>query len=136
MFIDAHIAVVGEWLVTVNKSRDIEVRLVHTPGQVVHTVRTGNGDDDGNITCITPVPGHSELLITGHEHGGVHLWDIGDKGARARECKNVNAGVHVRQIVRLEEKVNAIAALSTRIMCLRDHYRKVTIVHFDDEKSS
>ena len=83
MFIVLRFTVVGDRLVTLNKSRDIEVRLVHT-GQVVHTIRTGVGYI---ITCITPVPGHPELLITGHENGAVHLWDI-EKGERAYECMN------------------------------------------------
>ena len=132
MFIDGCVTVVGDRLVTVNKSKDIEVRLVHT-GQVVHTIRTG--DDGSDITCITPVPGHSELIVTGHDNGDVHLWDIGDKGARACECMNVNAGVHVRQIVQLEKGVDEIVASSTRLMCSYDDNMKVAIVHFDDEKS-
>jgi len=130
MFIDLCATVVGNRLVTV-KSRRIEVRLVHT-GQVVHTIRAGD------IRCITPVPGHSEFIVTGHKNGAVHLWDIGDKGARACECMNVNAGGYVRQIVQLEKLVNNIVASSRRLMCSYDykmlHNEKVAIVHFDDEK--
>jgi hypothetical protein len=98
---------------------------------VVHTIR---GLDD-SIWCITPVPGHSELLVTGHESGDVHLWDIGDKGVRAYECMNVNAGVHVRRIMRLEKRVDEIVASSTRLMCSYDDYKTLAIIHFDDEKS-
>ena len=86
MFIGDFVTVVGDRLVTVNKSWDIEVRLVHT-GQVVHTIQTGD-DDSSWTTCITPVPGHSEWIVTGHWNGVVHLWDIGDKGAHACECRN------------------------------------------------
>src|SRR5271168_3540281 len=75
--------VVGDRLVTVNKSWDIEVRLVHT-SQVVHTIRTGD-DRSTYTTCITPVPGHSELIVTGHADSGVHLWNVGDKGT----CANI-----------------------------------------------
>jgi WD40 repeat protein len=81
MFIDECVTVVGDRLVTVNKSGDIEVRLVLT-GQVVQTIHSGD-----DIICITPVPGHPELLVTGHRDGAVHLWDI-EKGARACECRN------------------------------------------------
>ena len=86
MFIDECVTVVGDRLVTVNESWDIEVRLVHT-GQVVHTLRTG-GCDTNRVGFITRVPGHSELIVTGHKNGAVRLWDIGDKGARACECRN------------------------------------------------
>ena len=135
MFIALCVTVVGNRLVTVNASWDIEVRLVHT-GQVVHTIRTGH-DDSNKTMCITPVPGHSELIVTGHFNGAVHLWDIGDKGARACECMNVNAGVHVRQIVQFEKRmVDEIVTSSTRLMCLYDYNTKVAIVHFTDEKSS
>jgi hypothetical protein len=115
--------------VTVNKSKDIEVRLVQT-GQMVHTIRTG---DDGNnrIRCITLVPGHSEWIVTGHVNGAVHLWDIGEKGARASECVNATAGGHVRQIMQLKMSVNRIVASSAQFMCMYDD-TKVAIVHFDD----
>ncbi len=93
MFIDYCVTVVGDRLVTVNESMGIEVRLVNT-GRVVHTIRTG--DDDSNLTTrITPVPGHSELIVTGHSNGAVHLWDIRSKGTRACECVNANAGVGI-----------------------------------------
>jgi WD40 repeat protein len=84
MFIDGCVTVVGDRLVTANKSWDIEVRLVHTPGQVEHTICMGD-DERSKINGITPVPGHSELFVTGHDNGAVHLWDI-EKGARACEC--------------------------------------------------
>ena len=134
MFIDDIVTVVSDRLVTVNESKDIEVRLVHT-GQVLLTIRAGH--DYGNRTlCITLVPDHSELLVTGHSKGGVHLWDIGDKGARACDCMNVNAGVHVRQIVRLEKRVNEIVASSMRLMCSYGDYKTmVAILHFNNEKS-
>ena len=84
MFIVWHVTLVGDRLVTVSKSNDIEVRFVHT-GQMVHTIRTrGRGFIH---VCITPVPAHPELLVTCHENGAVHLWDI-EKGARACECRN------------------------------------------------
>jgi hypothetical protein len=93
MFIgDWNVTVIGDRLVTVyneeefkerKESHVIEVRLVHT-GQVLHTIHT----DDGVIICVTPVPGHSGLLVTGHRNGAVHLWDI-EKGARACACMNV-----------------------------------------------
>ena len=106
---------------------DIEVRLVHT-GQVVHTIRT----DGDYISCITPVPGHSELFVIGHGNGDVHLLDI-EKGACACECMNVNAGVHVRQIVQLEKWVTELAASSTRLLCTYEGYKKVAKVHFDEK---
>ena len=89
MFIDRYVTVVGNRLVTVKTSGDIEVRLVHT-GQVVHTIAHGNS----TILCITPVPGHSELIVADDNNGAVHLLDIGDKGTRACECMIVNAGAH------------------------------------------
>jgi WD40 repeat protein len=128
MLIDGLVTVVGDRLITVNKSKDIQVRLLHT-GQEVHTIRTGCN----MICCFTPVPGHSELIVTGHDNGDVRLWDI-DKGARAWECMNVNAGVHVRQIVQLEKCVHAIVASSTRLMCSYDYTQKAAIVHFGDKK--
>jgi WD40 repeat protein len=67
-----NVAVVGDRLVSVNKSSDIEVRLVYT-GQVVIRI----GDLYDRIACISSVPDHSELLVTGHSSGAVHLWDIG-----------------------------------------------------------
>ncbi|CAM5998920.1 unnamed protein product [Sphagnum balticum] len=133
MFIDRCVTVVGDRLVTFNKSGDIEVRPVHT-GQVVRTILAGDG---GNETmCSAPVPGHSELLVTGHKNGDVNMWDIGDKGERPCECMNVTAGGHVRQIVRLEKSVNKIVASSTRLMCSYDTQMKVALVHFDDGRSS
>ena len=48
----------------------------------------------------------------------------------------MNAGVHVRQIVQLEKRVEEIVASSTRLMCSYDDNEKVAIVHFDDENSS
>jgi WD40 repeat protein len=130
MFTDRCVTVVGDRLVTVNKSEDIEVRLVHT-GQVVHTIRKR----DDSIWCVTPVSGHFELLVTGHANGAVHLWDTGDKGERACESMNINAGVHVRRIMQLEKRVDEITASSTRLMCLYDDYKTVAIVHFDKETS-
>jgi hypothetical protein len=61
VFIGNCVTVVGDRLVTVyiNKSKDIEVRLVHT-GQVVHTF----GMAECNFICITSVPGNSDLLVT------------------------------------------------------------------------
>ena len=79
MFIAWCVTVVGDRLVTAN-SWYIAVRLVHT-GQVVHTIRTHHVGSN-QIKRITPVPGHSELFVTGHRNGAVHLWDI-EKGARA-----------------------------------------------------
>jgi WD40 repeat protein len=89
VFIDKNVTVVGDRLVTVNISGDIELRLVHT-GQMVHTIRTGNHDSTDPMhwtqtMCITSVPDHSELIVTGHKNGDVQLWDI-EKGGRAREC--------------------------------------------------
>jgi WD40 repeat protein len=137
LFIDQCFTVVGDRLVTVNKSGDIEVRLVHT-GQVVHTIRTGDGRSCINL--IMPVPDHSELLVTGHYNGAVHLWDIGNKGARACECMNVKAGVHVRRIVQFANSVDKIVASSTRLLCsyhdTLQYSMKVAIVYFDDERSS
>jgi hypothetical protein len=117
-----------------DESNDIGVRLVHTPEQVVRTIRTG--DSDSGFLCITPVPGHSELVVTGDENGNIHLWDIEDKGVRACECMNVTAGAHVRKIEQLENRVNHIVASSTRLMCSCDYNMKMAIVHFDSEKSS
>ncbi len=37
--------------------------------------------------------------------------------ARACECMNVNADVHVRQIAQLEKDLSAIVASSTQLMC-------------------
>ncbi len=132
MFIDWCVTVVGDRLVTA-KWKEIVVRLVHT-GQVVHTIHI---PIHNQTTCITPVPGHSELIVTGHLNGDVHLWDIG-KGARACECMNVNAGVHVRQIVQLakrkQQRVDFIVASSTRLMCSYDN-KTVEIVHLGDKKS-
>jgi hypothetical protein len=59
-----------------------------------------------HMYCMAPVPGRSDLIVTGYFN--FHLWDIW-KGSRACKCMNVNAGAHVRQIVRLEE-VNEIVA--------------------------
>ena len=87
MFTDACVTVVGDRLLTVNESIGIEVRLAHTPGQVVHTIRPYDNDSN-HINCITSVPGHSDLIVTGHHNGAVHLWDVGDKGTRACECMN------------------------------------------------
>ena len=111
------------------------MRLVHT-GQVVHTIRMSVGLKE--LMCMTLVPGHSELLVTAHRNGAVHLWDIVDKGALACECMNANAGVHVRQIGRLGIEIglnDKIVASSTRFMCSYDYNKKMAIVHFDDEKS-
>jgi hypothetical protein len=84
MFTDLCVTVVGNRLVAVNKSREIIVRHVHTPDQVVHTIRTVYDGDE--FTYITPIPSHAELIVTAHKYGAVHLWDIGKQGARAREC--------------------------------------------------
>jgi WD40 repeat protein len=136
MFIDWCVTTVGDRMVTVNKSKNIEVRFVHTPGQVVCTIRTGH-DDGSQINNIKSVPGHSELIVSGHEDGTVHLWNI-EKGSESRECINLNAGVHVRQILRLEGWVSEIVASSTRLMCLYgskdddDYINKVAILHFND----
>jgi hypothetical protein len=46
------------------------------------------------------------------------------------EC---HAGVHVRQIVRLETSVDEIVASSTRLMCKYDGGKKMAIVHIDDK---
>ena len=86
MFIADCVTDVGDRLVTVKKSGDIEVRLVHTPSQALHTIRTNDSASE-LFECMTPVPGHSKLLVTGHYDGAVHLWDI-KKGARACECRN------------------------------------------------
>jgi hypothetical protein len=55
IYIDRCATVVGDRLVTVNKSSDIEVPVVHI-GQVVHTIRT-----DGR--CMTLVPAPARILI-------------------------------------------------------------------------
>jgi WD40 repeat protein len=134
MFIDSCATVVDDRLVTVSKSNDIEVRLVST-GQMVIRI----GDLYDKMECITSVPDHSELLLTGHHNGAVHLWDI-EKGKLACECMNVNTGVHVRDIVRLK-KVHVIDASSTRLVVLNNNlhgynnYKTMdVVVHFDDEK--
>jgi len=131
MFIDWCFTVVSDRLVTVNNSKDIEVRLVYT-GQVVHTISASFS----HINCITPVPGHSELLVTGHDNGAIYLWDIG-KGARAYECMHANAGVHVRQTVHSVCRQNrnlSIVASSTRFMCSDVDSKTVVIANFGDEK--
>ena len=46
---------------------------------------------------------------------------------------DVNAGVHVRQIVQLENGVNEIVASSKRLMCLCNCNKTVAIVHFDEK---
>jgi WD40 repeat protein len=106
--IDKCVTVVGDRLVTINESNDIEVRFVHT-GQVVHTF----GMTDC-IWCITSVPGHSDLLVTCDDNGSVDLWD---KGAHACECMNVKTGVHVRQIMEVDTTNLSFVASSTRLMC-------------------
>jgi hypothetical protein len=131
MFIDDNVTVVGDRMVTINKSSDIEVRLVHT-GQVVHTFRTGDGVISlSTKKCIAPVPGHSELIVTGNKYGAVRLWNIGDKGTHACECVNLNAGGHVRQIVELEGRVDKIVTSSTRLMCSYGDNKKLAILHFE-----
>jgi WD40 repeat protein len=93
MFLDC-VAVVGERLVTVtSRSSRIEVCSVLT-GQVVHIIHTGYYyypqsyyGTSNRITCIAPVPGHSEWIVGGGDDGAVHLWDI-EKGAQACECMN------------------------------------------------
>ena len=79
-FIVNTIAVVGDRLVFVNKSDDVEVRDVHNAGQVVHTIHC-NSDRVSRIGELSPVPDHPDLLVTGGEDGGVHLWNI-KTGAR------------------------------------------------------
>jgi hypothetical protein len=71
MFIAWDVTVVGDRLVNVNKSWDIEVRLVHT-SQVMHTIHSGYKDSN-STPCITPVPGHSDWIAIGHDNGAVHL---------------------------------------------------------------
>jgi hypothetical protein len=73
-------------------------------------------------------------MDNGHNGGAVHLWDIGDKGARAYKWMNVTAGVHVRKMMELEERVYKIVASPTRLMCLYGNGTAVAIVHFDDKK--
>ena len=45
----------------------------------------------------------------------------------------MNAGVHMRQIVKLEKMVNKIVTSSTRLMCGYDNDRKVAIAQFNDQ---
>jgi WD40 repeat protein len=91
LFLRSCISVVGDRLAIVNESSDIEVRLVHT-GQVVHTISTGDVCSVTGTVCITPVPGHSELIVTSHLNGDVHLWDI-EKG----ELMNMNPWMNGRR---------------------------------------
>jgi hypothetical protein len=93
MFVDQYATVVGDRLVTVKKSKDIEVRLVHMPDRVMHTISIQFGDGNKLTAYITPVPGQPELIVTGHDNGDVHLWDIG-KGASA--CKFMNESRRAR----------------------------------------
>jgi WD40 repeat protein len=76
------VTLVGDRLMFYTKSKGIEVRLVHT-GQVVHRICL----HENNICYITPVSDHSDLIVTGHYNGDVHLWDIG-AGTSACECMN------------------------------------------------
>ncbi len=75
MFIANNVAVVGDRLAFVNKSSNVEVRHVHNAGQVVHTIQC-NYDIVSEITQMSPVPDHPDLLVTGGVDGDVHLWDI------------------------------------------------------------
>ncbi len=82
MFIARNVAVVGDRLVFVNESTNIEVRDVHNAGQVVHTIHC-DSDIVSSITQMSPVPDHHNLLVTGGADGDVHLW-------------NIEAGVHIK----------------------------------------
>ena len=87
MFIGECVTVVGDRLVTVNKSWDIEVRLVHTPSQVLHTIRTGDDQQSTKPGASRQCPATLSCSSLVHYDGAVHLWDI-EKGARACECRN------------------------------------------------
>jgi WD40 repeat protein len=84
MHTDLGVAVVGDRLVTAinRKTNDVEVRFVHAPGQVVHTMHLR---DNSIIVCMSSVADHPELIVTGGVDGDVHLWNI-DKGA----CASLN----------------------------------------------
>ena len=134
---------IGDRLISANNSSDIEVRRVHN-GEIVNTIHWRDTD----IICMSPVAGHSALLVTGGRDGDVHLWDI-DKGeAPINQHVNVCAGEHVRRIVTLEAGVDNIVASSTGLMCVyneangrknedgdNDYWKKVVIVHFDYRNS-
>ncbi len=118
-FIVRSVTVVGDRLVTVNESRNIEVRLVHTPGHVMFTI---SANANAAILCMSSVAEHSELIITGGDDGAVHLW-------------NINKGVHVRKIVQLESAVTQIVASSSRLMCAYGDYdMKLAMVLYDVAK--
>ena len=78
--------VIGDRLISVNNSSDIEVRRVHN-GEMAHTI-----PGIGIIWRMSPVAGHSALLVTGGMNGNVHLWDI-DKG----EHQSMNIGMCVQE---------------------------------------
>ncbi len=75
VFLAYNVAVVGDRLVFVNKSTNIEVCSVHNAGQVVHTIHC-NSDIVSWIEHMSSVPDHPDLLVTGGVDGDVHLWDI------------------------------------------------------------
>ncbi|CAM6004056.1 unnamed protein product [Sphagnum balticum] len=77
-----NVAVVGDRLVFVNESTNIEVRDVHNKGQAVHKIRR-NRDIVSIIKHMSPVPDHPNLLVTGGVGGDVHLWDI-ETGAHTK----------------------------------------------------
>ncbi|CAM6002329.1 unnamed protein product [Sphagnum balticum] len=70
-----HIAVVGDRLVFVNESSNVEVRDVNNAGQAEHTIKC-NSDIISEIRLMSPVPDHPDLLVTGGADGDVHLWNI------------------------------------------------------------
>ncbi len=84
-FIVDGVVVVGDRLVSTNESSDIEVRRIHAAGvQVVRTIPMGG---ISWIMRMSPVAGHTELIVTGGLSGDVHLWDI-DKCESARTYIN------------------------------------------------
>jgi len=70
VFIAYKVAVVGDRLVFVNKSSNIEVRHVHNAGQVVPTIHC-NRDVVSEIRHMSAVPDYSDLLVTGGADGDV-----------------------------------------------------------------
>lgn len=58
---------------TVDSAKNIQVGRV-LDGQFALTIY--GTKDASSISCMTPVAGYSQLIVTGGSGGDVHLWDI------------------------------------------------------------
>jgi WD40 repeat protein len=121
---DKSLMCIDDRIVFSSTINEIDIRSVLTGKEILPPMKNIHG----LIICMATVPGHSNLLLTGHMNGTVNLWDI-DAGTHLTEnflVINDNSGVHAWCVLRTDAPVRHIAATAKQLACVYGEKKLIT----------